>query len=66
MEGWITDFIEDTKSGTGSSNDTILKVFQNQNEKNDTVVFTPNKDDSENKRSVDTILECQKILSFRK
>ena len=53
-----SDFIEDTKSGTGSSNDTILMVFQNQNEKNDTVVFTPNKDDSENKRSVDTILEC--------
>ena len=38
-------------------------MFQNQKEKNDTAVFTLNKHD---KRSVDTILECQKIFSFRK
>ena len=60
------DCIQETKSGTRSSHDTILMVFQNQKEKNDTVVFIPNKDDSKNKRSVDTILECQKILPFRK
>ena len=50
------DCTEDTKSGTGSSHDTILLVLQNQKEKNDTVVFTHDKDDSENKRSIDTIL----------
>ena len=46
------DYIEDTKSGTGSSHDTILMVFQNQKQKNDTVVLTPNKDDSENKQTI--------------
>ena len=33
------DCIEDTKLGTGRSHDTILTVFQNQKEKNDTIVF---------------------------
>ena len=46
------DYIGDMKSGTGSSHDTILMVFQNQKETNDTVVFTQNKDDSKNKWSV--------------
>ena len=46
------DCIEETKSGTGSTHDIILMLCQNQKEKNDTVVFAPNKDDSENKRSV--------------
>ena len=50
------DCTKDTKSGTGSSHDTILLVLQNQKEKNDTVVFTQDKGDSENKRSIDTIL----------
>ena len=27
-------------------------VFQNQKQKNDTVVLTPNKDDSENKQTI--------------
>ena len=60
------DCTKDTKSGTGSSLDTILMMFENQKEENDTIVFTPNKDDSKNKRSVDTILGCQKILPLCK
>ena len=43
------DYIGNTKSRTGSSHDTILMVFQNQKETNDTVVFTRNKYDSKNK-----------------
>ena len=33
------DCIEGMKSETGSSHDTILMVFQNQKEKNDTIVI---------------------------
>ena len=44
--------------------DAILMVFKNQKERNNSVVCTPNKDDTENKQSVDKILECQKILPF--
>ena len=64
LHGSIDNFvcIEDKKSGTGSSHDIILMVFENQKEENDTVAFTSDKDDSDNKRSVDTILEYQKTL----
>ena len=41
-------------------------LFENQKKENDTVVFTLNKDDSQNKRSVHTTLECQKIPPLRK
>ena len=60
------DCIKDPKSGSDSSLYTIPMVFENQKEENETVVLTPNKDDSENKRSVDTILECQEIFPLRK
>ena len=35
-------------------------VFQNQKQKNDTVVLTPNKDDSENKQ---TVCSCNPRMS---
>ena len=41
------DHIEDTKSGKGSSHDTILMVFQNQNENNEEHVSTPIEQDIE-------------------
>ena len=43
------DHIEDTKSGKGSSHDTILMVFQNQNENNEEHVSTPIEQDIEKK-----------------
>ena len=60
------DHIEDTKSGKGSSHDTILLVFQNQNENNEEHRSTPIEQDIEKKRLVETVLKCQKILPFRK
>ena len=56
MEEWITLTALKTRNQERSSHDTILLVLQNQKEKNDTVVFTQDKGDSENKRSIDTIL----------
>ena len=48
------DHIEDTKSGKGSSHDTILLVFQNQNENNEEHRSTPIEQDIEKKRLVET------------
>ena len=53
------DHIKDTKSGKGSSHDTILMVFQNQNENNEEHVSTPIEQDIVKKRSVETVLECK-------
>lgn len=59
------DSTEDTKSGKTSSRNTILIIFQKKDEKNKETVYTPAKTLSK-ERSVDTVLECQKILSFSK
>ena len=62
MEPWITLTALKTQNQEQYTHDAILMVFKNQKERNNSVVCTPNKDDTENKQSVDKILECQKIL----
>ena len=75
MEGWLTLTASKTRNREqGVVMTQYLWCSKIKKEKNDTVLFTPNKYDSENKRSVDTILECHiksisdceenKILSF--
>ena len=66
MEPWITLTALKTQNQEQYTHDAILMVFKNQKERNNSVVCTPNKDDTENKQSVDKILECQKILPFQK
>ena len=54
------DHIEDTKSGKGSSHDTILMAFQNQNENNEEHVSTPIKQDIEKNKN-DRLKRCSNV-----
>ena len=55
------DHIEDTKSGKGSSHDTILMVFQNQNENNEEHVSTPIEQDIEKN---DRLKRCSNVKRY--
>lgn len=65
MEPWITLTALKTQNQEQYIHDAILMVFKNQKERNNSVVCTPNKDDTENKQSVDKILECQRFFLFK-
>ena len=56
--------IENSKSGKGSSHDTILMLFQNNHEVCEVNEISIKSPDDPLNRSIDNILHCQKQLSF--